>query len=429
MPILGWALLVSEISLSPYWKWGGFISALGVSWFLLGRVMNQLSRPWLTLSSLLEALAQGDYSYRGRHVGGDPAVEQAFEQLNSLAQSLQSDRLRTVETNRRVEKVLTKIDSPILAFDPEYRILLANPASAAMLGSTPEDLVGRTAEGVGLQELLDHPPALPITKDLPGGWGRWQVRVLPFREEGRLHRLLLMTELSQSLRAEEKQSHENLIRVLAHELNNSLAPIRSTADTLRDLANLDLANSERESHIERSAGVISRRIEGLQRFMSDVTSLQALPAPRLAPVPLAERISHVVDLLNDPRIEVVGGPEVSVLGDADQLEQIFINLLKNGLEALPPEGGQVTISWIERVKEVEIGFRDNGSGLPEEAPVFLPFFSTKKEGSGIGLALSQQIAEAHRGKLRLRNRRGQTGAIATLQLDRVLGATGRQLNS
>ena len=165
--------------------------------------------------------------------------------------------------------------------------------------------------------------------------------------------------------------------------------------------------------------VVARRSEALSRFLAAYARLAKLPPPTLAPVSVPALVQRVAALDRTTGVRVVPGPAAWVRGDADQLEQLLINLLKNAVEAAGETGGGVTIGWEEAPGEVELVVSDEGPGLLDSRNLFVPFYTTKPEGSGIGLVLCRQIAEAHRGTLTLRNAEGRRGCDARLRLPRV----------
>jgi signal transduction histidine kinase len=230
------------------------------------------------------------------------------------------------------------------------------------------------------------------------------------------HRLVVMTDVQHALRAEERQAWQRLVRVLGHEINNSLGPISSIAETLRT----GLARPQRapdfDEDLHRGLEVIERRAAALARFMQSYARLVRLPPPRPGRVDVASWVDRNVALETRMKVAVVGGPALVVPGDADQLDQMLINLVKNAVDASTETGGGVRVSWSMHAGVVSIVIEDDGPGVADATNLFVPFFTTKPAGSGIGLVLARQIAEAHDGSLVVRNRKGARGAEAVITL-------------
>jgi signal transduction histidine kinase len=228
--------------------------------------------------------------------------------------------------------------------------------------------------------------------------------------------LLVLTDLSRALREEERQAWQRLLRVLGHELNNSLAPIRSIAGSLESLVGRDPLPEDWQEDVKGGLAVINSRAEALTRFMESYSRLARLPQPKIQPVDLAACIRRVLSLETRIAVEAAPGPVVTIQADGDQLEQLLINLLRNAVDAALETGGGVHVRWTRNGSFVDIMVEDEGPGLPSTSNLFVPFFTTKPGGSGIGLVLSRQIAEAHGGSLTLHNRVSARGCEARLRL-------------
>lgn len=414
--ILAMVLLWSGDS-PPRVLWSLTLLTVGCWLVLSFAVRRRVAYPLQTLANLLSGLREGDYSLRGRHTTVEDALDQVLMEVNDLSSTLHQQRLDAMEASALLRNVIDEIDVAVFAFDTGGGLRLVNRAGEQLLAQTEGRLLARPAVDLGLADWLEGPARRTVQRNFPGGLGRWAVRRSTFRLDGRQHQLLVITDLSQALREEERQAWRRLIRVLGHEINNSLAPIRSTAGTLRTLLSRSGGDpQEQEEDLQRGLGLIEDRSRSLGRFIAAYARLARLPPPRLKTVAVAERVRRAARL--EPRldIEVEEGPDASVEADADQLDQALINLLRNAVDAALETGGGVRMGWRRRGRFLELWIEDEGPGLASTDNLFVPFFTTKPEGTGIGLVLSQQIAEAHGGNLTLENRRDGRGCVALLRL-------------
>ena len=387
------------------------------SWLVAGWMLRErVVRPLQTLSNMLAALREGDYSIRARGAEREDALGLAYLEANLLGETLRSQRLGAMEATALLRTVMADIDVAVFAFDDDERLRLVNSAGERLLGHVAERLLGRTADQVGLADCLvgESPRTMDVT--FPGGAGRWEVRRGSFRQNGRPHTLLVLADVTKALREEELQAWRRLVRVLSHEINNSLAPIKSIAGSLQTLLDRSTRDGDADEDIRRGLSVIGGRSEALIRFMSAYARLARLPAPQRLPLDVATWVRRVAALETRLRVRVQGGPPTIIRADGDQLDQLLINLLRNAVDASLETGGDVCIRWTRQNGTVSIIVEDEGPGLPSSANLFVPFFTTKPQGSGIGLVLSRQIAEAHGGSLLLENRKTAPGCVATFRL-------------
>jgi two-component system, NtrC family, nitrogen regulation sensor histidine kinase NtrY len=386
-------------------------------WLVLSfAAARRFVRPLQTLANLLAAMRVGDYSSRARGARADDPLDLVMLEANQLSDRLREARLVGVEAGALLRAVLSEIDVAIVAVDDAGRVQFANRAAEALLGHPADGLTGKTAADAGIADLLEVETPATIDRAFPGGSGRWDLRRGTFRQDGVPHRLLVLADVGRALRQEEREAWRRLIRVLSHEINNSLTPIRSISRGLLDLMDRDPPEPDWDTDLRQGLAVIAGRSEALSRFMTSYARLARLPPPRRRPVDVGELVARAVGLEAEGRVVLRGGPPLRVDADPDQVEQVLINLLRNAVEAAAETRGGVEVGWEEGGGTLSVWFRDEGPGLGTTANLFVPFFTTKPTGSGIGLALSRQIAEAHGGTVHLREREDRTGCEAVLEL-------------
>ena len=403
----------------------GFLTLFLVgAWWLLAHVVRErVVRPLQTASNLLSALREEDFSFRARNPRRDDALGELMHEANTLGETLRDQRLRAQEASALVRTVMTELDVAVLTFDDADRVQFANRAAERLLARTPEQLLGRTAADLGLAEMFEGEVARTVSAAFPGASGKFAIRRSSFRQNGRPHQMLVLTDLSRALRDEERQAWQRLIRVLGHEMNNSLAPIKSLAGTMGALVAKSPRPDDWESDLQSGLSIIASRAGSLSRFMDAYSRLARLPSPRMEPVPVPDWIRRIAVLETRVKVVVAAGPDLSISADGDQLDQLLINLVRNGADAVLETGraGQVSVGWRVEDDQLVVQVRDEGPGLAGSANLFVPFFTTKPGGSGIGLALCRQIADAHGGSLTLENRVDGVGCVATLRLPLGVG--------
>ncbi len=378
-------------------------------------LIESMIRPLQTLSNVVASLREGDYSFRARGAGTrDPLGELAAE-VNALADLLQKQRVRSLESTALLARILEVMHAPLFAFDRENMLQLVNTAGAQLLGRPYARCFGHTAHELGLEELLAAPDqAIHSFGSKPT---RWLLRKAAFRQDGVPHTLLLLADVSLPLQEEEQAAWKRLIRVLGHELSNSLAPIKSIAGSL--LVRVDQITGDETTlrDFRRGLGVVESRADALHRFVQSYRLLAQLPPPHLKTVALGTLLERVVLLEQRVMVQFEPGPPATLQADPDQLEQMFINLLANAVDAsLANNARTVRVTWRMADSSAFVTLEDRGLGIANTENLFVPFYTTKPKGSGVGLALAQQIARAHGGEIRLLNREDGEGARATVRL-------------
>jgi len=395
-------------------RWTVALFVVG-SWLALSMLVRErIVRPLQTISNLLAALREGDFSIRARGANQDDALGQVHFEVNTLGTILREQRLVAMEATTLLRTVMAEIDVAIFAFDEAGLLRLINRSGQELLAQPAERVVGRTAEELGLAECLSGEATRIVAINFPGGVGRWGMRRTIFRERGLPHQLVVIADLSRPLREEELHAWQKLVRVLGHELNNSLAPIKSLAGSLDTM--LRRKPADWETDMARGLEIIASRSDGLARFMEAYARLARLPPPKLAPADLCAIARRVASLETRLTVDIADCPELRIDIDAAQIEQLLINVLKNAVEAALETAGGVRIRWTISKHSAEITIEDDGPGIANPTNLFVPFFTTKPGGSGIGLVLCRQIAENHNGTFTLENRTDRTGSVARLRL-------------
>jgi nitrogen fixation/metabolism regulation signal transduction histidine kinase len=503
-------LLLLHVSAGPMLATLGIL--LLVLLLLFAAFIEEAIRPIQTLANVVAALREEDYSFRARGANRDDSVGQLSLEINALADTLQTQRVASLEAVALLRRVIAEMDAPVLAFDQETRLRLLNPAAERVFSLEPAKDLGKTAAELTLTGVLEEPSETVLQLDIqrpsplgvkraePSQPARWMIRRGEFRQRGVPHTLVVMSDVSAALREEERLAWRRLIRVIGHEISNSLTPIKSIAGSLRTRllpkppngtepqadsapATLAPATAVLGRDLQRGLSVIENRAESLNRFVQAYRQLAQLPSPILKRVPLQPLLERVVSLEIRLDVRLLSAPDVELLADTDQIEQLLINLVRNAVESAltcveDPEGSapsstavilndaqrseepglselsqttsrtaprvsstsenvaasrlqhreappcrpEVTIKAIEEGDLVCIAIEDNGPGLANPENLFVPLYTTKKAGSGVGLALARQIVEAHGGVIDLRNKPNHTGCIAEVRIPMAEGS-------
>jgi two-component system, NtrC family, nitrogen regulation sensor histidine kinase NtrY len=434
-------LIVSSIliCLQP-WRIGFKVAVLGIevllSFLLSATLHDHIVRPLQTLANVVCSLREEDYSFRARSAVPKDALGQLSLEVNALADFLARRRTEAIEATALLQRVVEEVDIPLFAFDPGSRLRLVNPAGEELLQKPSSQLLDKTCSELGLQDSLTCENESSLSFPFASGT-RWLVMRSSFRQQGVPHTLVVLSDVSRALREEERSAWQRLIRVIGHELNNSLAPIKSIAGSLKmQLPKTNLHDHERQD-LERGLAVIEARAASLNRFLQAYRQLAQMPPPDLQPCSISALVTQVAALETRIPVNVVPALDVTLMADQSQLEQMLINLLRNAAEAVLGQTtiedipiavekavvseveAPVAITWKSTERNVILTIEDNGPGLMNPANTFVPFYTTKPQGSGIGLVLSRRIVEAHGGTIEMANRHGQCGCEVKVTLPRA----------
>jgi two-component system nitrogen regulation sensor histidine kinase NtrY len=409
-------------------------------WLLAMALQEQATRPLQTLANVVAALREEDYSFRARNAVPEDALGELSLEVNALADMLSDQRIRAMEATALLRRVVEEIDVPLFAFDPQQILQLVNSAGQRLLQQPAVRLTGRTAQEIGLQDCLSVGNGSLLPLPFNQARSRWLVRRSSFRQKGVPHTLVVLSDVGRALREEERNAWQRLVRVLGHELNNSLAPIKSIAGSLQARISQTALSVDQRQDFVRGLEIIETRAASLNRFLQAYRQLAQMPPPVLRTTSLLPIAKRVAALETRVEVKLVPGPDADVMVDPDQLEQMLINLVRNAAEAALESAGaahgsevpgrrtnspflpEVIVSWKTAEAEVIVCIEDNGPGLLNSNNLFTPFYTTKPQGNGVGLVLSRQITEAQGGTLELSNRCDKRGCIARVVLRRAAEA-------
>lgn len=370
--------------------------------FSLSYFMSNIKDQFISLSNLVEALNIGDFSLRGKSEKAQSGHGDLIYQINTLADSLTTARYDFKESQLLLAKVIKQIKVAIIACDENHKITMVNPETESLLGMNESKLIHKKLTDLSLSQLEAVKSNSIENLTLGTRNARWHIYKDGFRDQGTQHTLYILSDMDLLLSQQEQKAWKDLVRVLSHEINNSLAPIISLTSTLdKMITHVDI-DAEDKSDMQSGLTIIQDRATRLKRFILGYRELTHLPEPKKQDIDIVVVIEQLVTLLKYP-VKLNLPNELKINLDAAQIEQCLINLLKNAFEAGGPDK-EIELNVLVS-EQLIIEILDQGDGIQNTDNLFVPLFTTKQQGTGIGLSLCKQIIQAHKGQLQLTNRK------------------------
>ncbi|OKY27230.1 MULTISPECIES: sensor histidine kinase [Thalassotalea] len=417
VPTLLLLILLWQTSLSFYLKI--IIAIFTIAFVAIGnlliwrRIRNQLR----TTTNLVEALITGDTTMRPSSAINSGALSELNLVINTAAIQLAEQRLVSKEHHIAMAKVLEHINVAVICLDEHAVVTLLNP-KAKQLFALQDEMIGMPARSFGIDKslLAQHvQQVVTITTDKIEK--RVYLQTDSYRLYGKTYTLLFLNDVQKLLQNEERVAWQRLLRVLSHEINNSLAPIASIGESLTQMVTTAKMEAELSHDLNDGLRIMTERALTLNGFIKQYQSLTHLPTPEKATFSIMRFVHDHRELFPEAAIEINTNNDIEVFADKSQLSQVVVNLLTNAIQACAShEHCHIELSWQVNNDTVHIIICDNGDGIKNPDNIFVPFYTTKKHGSGIGLVLCRQIMFNHGGDLTLTNRQLQTGAVATISL-------------
>jgi nitrogen fixation/metabolism regulation signal transduction histidine kinase len=414
LPTLCCCLLLVFIDFSIYPKILLILILLTSVFYCAFSIRQQVIFQLRTSTNLVEAMTSNDYSLRANNKGLDGALSDFNLLLNTLSATLAEQSLITREQQILLEKVTAQIDVAIIAVDNNAAISLMNPAAEKLFTCRFEELQGWPIKQLGLQNVLTGDYNTVAEFEIQKYKKKVFIRTDQYFEKGVKHTLIFITDIQNLLREEERQAWQKLLRVLSHEINNSIAPIASIGETLGRMVDKQHSGTELDNDLKEGLAVITERAQSLNLFIQRYQTLAKLPLPNKSMFAIKPLLHSVSLLFADVTIGV-DSEDIQVYADKDQLQQVLVNLIKNACEAMLKNPlDDIQISCTKHEQNVQIQVFDQGTGISNMDNVFIPFYTTKKLGTGIGLSLCRQIMMNHGGDLVIQNHEDKQGVEAKM---------------
>lgn len=400
----------------------------GINFLIVVNVKRRADYQFQIIHTLLDGVMNGDYSYRGMSQEKDNEFSSLVEAINELASNLQDQRVTVEEKTHLLKKVVDYIDVAIIAFDKTNMIHMLNPQAVRLLDLKNKDAIYEIGEELAIASSMNAGETHVVHAEFGNKPGQFRIHKESYISEGEAHNLLFITDVSNILRLEERKAWKNLMRVLTHEINNSVAPLLSFSNALMHQITNNQIEPNLKDELISGLSVIKNRARSMADFVSRHKDIIVTPELRLEYNDFEALVMSVARLFSDYHIEIRGEP-VRIKLDSGLIEQALINFVKNGIESSQERLGErfeneiknrpcVTISWESDSDFLIVKIVDIGQGIINSENIFTPFYTTKARGSGVGLTISKQIVELHGGHLNLHNNPEGDGCILTVTIPR-----------
>ncbi|SFD52768.1 sensor histidine kinase [Pseudoalteromonas denitrificans] len=386
--------------------------------FCHAKIHQISSYQFRSICNLLDAMIQGDYSLRARSSEGDSALNELVDSVNSLAKRLTKQRIESIESQFLLQTVIKHIDVATIALNSKNKLVFINPAAKKLLQFSSHTTEEVTLKQLEQLNLFKAGESKVMNLTFGQQQGKFNVHMEEFREAGKQHKLLFLTDVSSLLRIEERNAWQSLVRVISHEINNSLAPIASISETLKRLMSRQHNIEVHKENLVDGLTIIAQRTNNLKDFVNSYKQIAQLPEPKKSNIYILELLNKIIPLYQNSHIDIQTKDDMALFIDPVQIEQVLINLIKNAVESIKSthKEGKIEVSWQVVQDRFQLLIKDQGAGISNPDNLFVPFYTTKKQGSGIGLVLCRQILEVHSGRLSLSNCTDQSGCLATVEL-------------
>jgi len=404
---LGWAAIY--FLYTPFWLLT-FWCSLG-AFFVLFNLIRYVESHRRELFNFLTSINQGDYStHFGKQGSVESDISDAYQTINNALKDLRDEK---ESHSIFLQTIIEHIGVPLFVYNEKDRILLANEAVKHLFGkpfiNSLESLTGKHSELKVFVKSLKNIEKKLFNYESESGLKRLSVQATEIRLQDMYYKIISLQDISRELDTQELESFQKLIRVLTHEIMNSAIPISTLAEVLNKLLDgreVKSLTQEEENDLSEGLTTIKNRTKALARFVESYKSLARLPEPRMERFSVRDLVQNIGRLVkkdfNDLKVNLrVESVDISLLGDRELIEQVLLNLVKNAREACFEEEAPIVHVEVLENETLQINITDNGPGIPIEEfkNIFIPFYTTKKNGSGIGLSLSRRIMALHHGTI------------------------------